>query len=360
MEYPSILKKMHQGVEQGIFPGAVLLCAKNGKVCLNEAFGLADIFCEKKMQIDSIFDLASLTKPLATTLAIAKLVEKKSKLLAAPIGSILRQYDQTDKETITVDMLLRHTSGFPAHREFFKFMTHTSGDPKKIQARLLVKEPLEYASGTHQVYSDLGFMVLRQVVEAMSGCTLDQYVTDKIYNPLEIRRLMFIPRRDHEQVMGQLGPLMVATQDCQWRNKVLVGEVDDENAWVLGGVDGHAGLFGDAISVFKICHHLLQILQGKSNEVIHPDTLHAFVQKTNGFEMVAGFDTPSKHGSSCGHYFSGSAIGHLGFTGTSFWIDPEVSLIVVLLTNRIHPSRSNQQLKKFRPGLHDLIYQELV
>lgn len=356
----SISEKMEEGIEHGVFPGAVLLCAKKGQILFHNAFGLADTFSEKKMRADSIFDLASLTKPLATALAMAKLIEKVPNLLHAPIGKMLTRFDQTDKEMITADMLLRHMSGFPAHRDYFRIIEGIAGDPSQIQEDLLAKEPLEYEPGTRQVYSDLGFMVLRQIIEII-GCTpLDQYVKTKIYDPIGAGRLFFIPRSDHHYMVKKFGHLIAATQVCPWRKKLLFGDVDDENAWAIGGVDGHAGLFGDAESVFRLCDYILRMLQNKPNGLIRSDIFQAFIQRINGYEMVAGFDTPAEQNSSCGRYFSRSSIGHLGFTGTSFWIDPEASLIVVLLTNRIHPSRSNQQLKKFRPAIHDLIYDELA
>ncbi|WP_299979629.1 serine hydrolase [Desulfobacula sp.] len=360
MDKDRISKEMEQAILKGVFPGAVLLCAANQKIVFHESYGMADIFEKRKMRKDSIFDLASLTKPLATTLALSKLIERHQVFLDQKTGSILKEFKTSPKADITIDMLLRHTSGFPALREYFRKIIKTDENPRQYLRHLLVHEPLENNIGERQIYSDLGFMVLSWIIEKIAGQRLDRFVSEQIYYPLEIDDLFFIDLNLKNEKFNKYRQKIVATQKCPWRKKVLKGEVDDDNAWAVGGIEGHAGLFGDAGSIYKLCCEILNALLNKSTKVLAPDIIKTFVQKNNQYDMVAGFDTPSKKNSSSGQFFSASSVGHLGFTGTSFWIDPETSLIIIFLTNRVHPLRSNEGIKKFRPQIHDLIYSELI
>ena len=357
-----ISHEIEKAILQGVFPGAVLLCSVNQKIVFHESYGMADIFKKRKMRKDSIFDLASLTKPLATTLALSKLIERDQVFLDQKIGSILNEFAISEKADITIDMLLRHTSGFPAHREYYKTIIKINENPRQYLRHLLVHEALESKIDTCQVYSDLGFMVLSWIIEEISCRRLDRFVSQQIYSPLGIDDLFFINLDliDHTLKNKKYQQQIVATQQCPWRKKLLTGEVDDDNAWAVGGIEGHAGLFGNAVSIYKLCCEILNALENKPTKVLAPDVIKAFVQKKNQHDMVAGFDTPSKENSSSGQFFSSSSIGHLGFTGTSFWIDPEISLIIIFLTNRVHPLRFNEGIKNFRPQIQDLIYSELL
>ncbi len=355
-----IFRKIETAIAHGIFPGAVLLCAKNQEILFHESFGEADIFAKKKMTKDSIFDLASLTKPLATTLAVSKLIEKEQVFLDQKIGSIIEEFKTSPKADITIDMLLRHTSGLPAHREYFKKIIKSNENPRQFLRHLLALEPLENKIGENQVYSDLGFMILSWIIEEISFQRLDLFVSQQIYYPLEIEGLFFLETGLKNKKFIKYCQKIVAAQQCPWRKKLLTGEVDDDNAWAAGGIEGHAGLFGNAGSIYTLCSEILKALQNQPTRVLRSDIIKKFVSRNNQFDRVAGFDTPSKVNSSSGKYFSASSIGHLGFTGTSFWIDPETGVIIIFLTNRVHPLRSNEGIKKFRPQIHDLIYSELI
>jgi CubicO group peptidase (beta-lactamase class C family) len=218
---------------------------------------------------------------------------------------------------------------------------------------LILAEPLVNKPGIQQVYSDLGYMFLSWVIESLSKQRLDRFSQENIYSPLGIQDLFFID-------LGMERPLavknrLVSTQTCPWRGKTLTGEVDDENAWAAGGIEGHAGLFGDAPSVYIICCEILNAIKKNPTIILDPKVIESFVRKEQGQDMVAGFDTPSRFHSSTGRFFSRETVGHLGFTGTSFWLDPNSQLIVILLTNRVHPSRANEKIKKFRPQIHELV-----
>ena len=357
-----ISKEFEKAIEAGIFPGAVFLCALKEKILFYEAFGMADVFESRPMLKNSIFDLASLTKPLATTLATAKLIKKNRLGLDTPISHILDELRNTDKAGITVDMLLRHTSGLPALKKYYTGLIKSDEKPRQCLKCLLLQEKLEYIPGKRQLYSDLGFMLLGMIIEHISGMRLDRFVFEEIYEPLGIEDIFFIDLNSEKRKYYPHNSRFVSTRYCSWRKKILDGEVDDDNAFAAGGIEGHAGLFGDAKSVWLLCLEILRALQNDSPAVLVPDIMQQLVKKDNirepGFDKVAGFDTPSKIGSSSGHFFSPSSIGHLGFTGTSFWIDPETGWIVILLTNRVHPDMNNEGIKAFRPFIHDLAWQE--
>ncbi len=354
--FSDIDQAMMNAVKEGVFPGGVLLWANRKKLFYHKGFGVADLATCVPVDPETVFDLASLTKPLATTLAVADLVKTGQLKTETCVGDILSDARGTDKDSISIDMLLRHTSGLPAHREYFKKVKRSFAEARLEIRNLVIKEPLIEKPGEKEVYSDLGYILLAWVVEYLSGMRLDKFVQERIYDPLRISRLYFGDLVQCKTAPNREGNIDIpaATSDCLWRKKLIIGEVEDENAWAAGGIEGHAGLFGDAMCVYKLCCEIMAAIDGES-VVLSSDVINAFLRKKDGLERVAGFDTPSKSDSSSGSHFSNRAIGHLGFTGTSFWMDPEDGLIAILLTNRVHPSRENIKIKSFRPQIHDLI-----
>ena len=221
-----------------------------------------------------------------------------------------------------------------------------------MMRQILIDEPLETRPGQGEAYSDLGYMILAWVVERLSGCDLDVFAKERIFNPLGIDHLDFIPLdRPAPDWCRHAAP----TMDCPWRNRVIRGQVEDENAWAAGGVDGHAGLFGTAPAVHRICCEIMDALSGAGAGVLAPQVMRDFVRRRHGRTRVAGFDTPSGDHPAAGTQATITTIGHLGFTGTSFWMDPASGLITILLTNRVHPTRENLKIRKFRPQIHDLV-----
>ena len=354
-----ITREFEKAIDSGIFPGAVFLCALKEKILFYEAFGMADIFEKRSMQKNSIFDLASLTKALATTPCIAKLIEKNKLEPDTPVSYILNEFRNTDKADITVDMLLRHRSGLPAHKNYYAKILNSDEDPVQYLSSLLLKEKLEYMPGERELYSDIGFMILARIIERISNMRLDKFVKKEIYQATGLHNLFFIDMHSKNRKSCPCNSEFVSTRYCKWRKKVLCGEPDDDNAFAIGGIDGHAGLFGDAISVYKLCLEILKALKNDCPKVLKPQIIQQFTRREKGFERVAGFDTPSEKESSSGSFFSPSSVGHLGFTGTSFWIDPEDDKIIILLTNRVHPDIHNQGIKKFRPLIHDLAFKKI-
>lgn len=350
---------MQKGLLDKVFPGAVLLISREDSILFRKAYGYANIFTKCPMAEDTIFDLASLTKPLATTLAIMNLVQENKLDLEQSLGSVLPKFKKTEKEKIKMKHLLSHTSGLPDYRPYYKKLAKLSpGSRKDALMDLIAREPLIYQAGKKELYSDLGFMILRQVVEHISGKQLGRFVDEAVYKPLapDAGRGLFFADTD-----SKLQPWKyAATEFCPWRNTLLEGVVHDENAYVMGGVDGHAGLFGTAGGIYSLLSALLFIYYGiSSTTVFESDLLKFFFKRQNNTEKTLGFDTPSLHHASCGDFFSKKSVGHLGFTGTSFWMDLESSVIIILLTNRIHPSRDNTKIKTFRPKIHNEIMKSL-
>jgi serine-type D-Ala-D-Ala carboxypeptidase len=362
MPYPQISSLMAAGVEEKIFPGAVLLVGRGEEVLLHQAFGYAAIVPDKQpIRIDTIFDLASLTKPLATTLGIMALVKKGLLSLDQPLKDWGEGSQGLEYSGITLRRLLAHSAGFEAYQPYYLKLSQEAGDGKANLREWVKQAPLVYPSGSQTLYSDLGFILLEWLFEKTAGEGLDAWIRNTIYTPLGLNRLGFRPIA----LAGVADPeTYAATEDCPWRKKVLRGEVHDENAFAVGGVSGQAGLFGPASEIFQ----LLRVLKRAYDHPGAPglfdgELIRTFWERQSrpqGTTRALGFDTPAESGSSAGRYFSRKSVGHLGFTGTSFWLDLERDLTVILLTNRVHPSRANEAIRSFRPLLHDLIFEAVV
>lgn len=348
---------MKQAVSDEVFPGGVLLVSSAGSEFFFQAYGYANIFSGRLMKRDTVFDLASFTKPLATTLAIIKLISQQKLELGQRIGSILTQFDRTDKGRISIENLLYHNSGLPDYRPYYKVLCNLEPHLRKDALKeLLVKEPLINSPGNQVIYSDIGFMILCWVIEKVSGNRLDRFVMKEIYHPLGLENLFFV---DLDSTPRQVD--FAATERCSWRNMLLEGAVHDDNAYVAGGIQGHAGLFGTAHDVFSLLSELMAAYLGSPcTSVFDADLIQMFFKQQEHTGRALGFDTPSPTGPSCGRYFSKYTVGHLGFTGTSFWMDLDRNVMIILLTNRVHPSRSNNKIKAFRPKLHDRVMKALI
>ncbi len=355
------MKKAQQlmagAVLDGVFPGGVLLASRHGEILIHQAFGQADLITCTPVSIRTLFDLASLTKPLATTLAIMKLMDRALLSLDHTLGDIMAPCKGTDKAGISIRHLLYHNSGLPDYRPYFKELAEV--DPSKRRALTLTRildEPLAYPIGEKVVYSDLGFMLLRGIIETFSGSRLDVMVQKEIYFPLQLKDLFFV---------DPANPLpadrFAATEKCPWRQTLMRGLVHDENAYTVSGVDGHAGLFGTATDVHCLLMEMFGCYSGgPSHDIFQQGLLKEFLEYGKGTERALGFDRPAENGSASGCLFSDNSVGHLGFTGTSFWMDLDRSIIIILLTNRVHPDRKNEKIRDFRPVLHDAVMETLL
>jgi CubicO group peptidase (beta-lactamase class C family) len=352
-----IEKLMQQAVADNVFPGAVLLVSREGCLAFHEAFGFRDLVARPLMTTETVFDLASLTKPLATTLAVMILVQERRLGLEQNLGDVLPAFKKDPKAAVKIENLLYHNSGLADYRPFYKEIDHLpSGKRLKALRKLLVNEPLIHPTGSRVVYSDIGFMILEWLVEHICGKRIDRFVAEMIYKPLGLDNLFFVDLKANPP-QG----VFAATERCAWRQQLLSGQVHDENAYVVGGIQGHAGLFGTASDVHRL---LLQLLaayhENQSLNLFQTNWVRLFFRRLADSDKALGFDAPSPAGSSSGTFFSANSVGHLGFTGTSFWMDLDRSIIVILLTNRVHPTRDNEGIKAFRPELHDAVMRSLL
>ena len=356
---------MQRAVSENVFPGGVLLVSRGDSILFEKAYGYANIFSKQKMTRDTVFDLASLTKPLATTLAVMKLIQNHMLYLDQDLGAVLPEFNGTDKQQVKIRHLLCHNSGLPDYRPYYKALNQLPVEERKISLQhLLLKEPLVYAIGKDVLYSDLGFMILQWIVENVSGKRLDLFLVQEIYNPLGLGNDSN-PGPFFVDLASETGKKtkrkFAATELCPWRKILLDGAVHDENAYVMGGIAGHSGLFGTVDNVHMLLSELLAAFHGLSaTRLLKKDLLEEFFRQQPGTGRALGFDMPSSQESSSGRYFSKKSIGHLGYTGTSFWMDPDCSIILILLTNRVHPSRDNLKIKDFRPTLHDAVMESLL
>jgi CubicO group peptidase (beta-lactamase class C family) len=354
------LQPAFQVIERAIadkaFPGATVAIGYRGKVSLHAFGNLSYAANSPAVNTHTMYDIASLTKVVATTTLVAKLAEGDFPVpldLDAPVERYLPEWisgSQPEwRHQVTVRHLLTHTSGLPAFKEYWR----TSKSKQETLARIFA-EPLEYEPGKKEIYSDLGIILMAEIIERLTGRTLDDLARTYIFNPLAMKNSMFRPPK-------KLWPDIAPTEiDNNLRHRLVQGEVHDENAFAIGGVSGHAGLFSTAPDLAAFCQTLLNGGVYAHHRILRRATIAQFTtpQQLSSGTRTLGWAVPTEGGSS-GHYFSPHTFGHTGFTGTSIWIDPDRQLFVVLLTNRVHPTRENQQIAQLRPAFHDAVMQAL-
>lgn len=363
-----------RAVTDGVFPGAVLAVrCGDGRISRFHAGHLSTLPQGFPVNISTIYDLASLTKPLATVTALVLLMQKGSCRLDDRVADHLSECADASIGSATIRHLVTHSSGLPAWRGFYERLSPDGTIPlsagereqaKQAMLSFIRSEAPVYERGTRSLYSDLGFILLGLIVERNSRQSMNDYFLDHIVRPLGGPRIGFIlpdrlgARSDGE---GDDSGAVAPTEIDRWRGRLLCGEVHDQNAAALGGEAGHAGLFGTADAVLAISGEWLRAYHGRAT-ILDQAIVQEFTrrQKPEGSSSWAlGWDTPSVP-SSAGRYFAARSFGHLGYTGTSVWIDPVQELEVVLLSNRVHPSSRNEAIREFRPAIHDLVYQEFI
>ncbi len=350
-----------EGVQKGCYPGAVLLVAHGGSVVFLDAVGFRTLLPHTfPMDTDTFFDLASLTKVLATTMCIMMLTDRGLFGLDQSIADILSQELPKDKREITPRMLLNHCSGLPSWRPFYlDLIMYPSVERKVLLRKWIIEQPLVYPPASKTVYSDLGFMMLEWIIEVVSNKDMDELVLEDCVKDVSFSGGFF--NDNGRPFPGE--DMFAATEKCRWRKRILQGEVHDENAYALGGFAGHAGMFGRARDVYEIINLMRECFYGRKEDFISRDTVLEFFTRQNivkGSSWALGWDTPSAKGSSAGRFISRNSVGHLGFTGTSVWMDLDRDVQVILLTNRIHPNRSNEKIRLFRPMIHDMIMSQYL
>ncbi|HXZ87833.1 MAG TPA: serine hydrolase domain-containing protein [Candidatus Binataceae bacterium] len=373
MGWREVEQAVNEAVEQGAIPGAAIVVRKGDEIAFEGAFGYRALVPERSpMRLETVFDLSSLTKPLATTIGVMLLTRDGKMRLDERVTRFFHNFGVHGKGYVTFRQLLAHCSGLAAWHPFYQQIAEVerggkvnfmaSRGAKEFVYEEIHREKPESTPGTKANYSDLNFILLGEAVEQVSGVALNRFCRDKIFRPLELRATDFIDislvrTRRLEPVPEMFAPTSV----CVLRKRLLVGEVEDENAFAMGGVAGHAGLFAPVREVDRIAHELMRCYAGRSDFVPQKIVREFWTRdKTvQGSTWALGWDSPSPEYSSSGHHFSPEAVGHLGFTGTSIWIEPAREIAVSILTNRVHPKRDNQAIRDFRPKIHDLVMEAL-
>jgi CubicO group peptidase (beta-lactamase class C family) len=338
---------LKQAIADRAFPAATIEVGNSHQPLWREAFGRLTFDPESSpTRNDTVFDLASLTKVLSTTTLVMRQVERGILSLDDPIVDHVAGWRDQGPIVVTIRDLLSHAAGLAAHVPYY--LDHEGRDAFETAIQ---RTPRAYEPRSKSVYSDLGFMLLGFILDRIAPLAT-QFDTLRVHMG-NIQDLQFVPPAIWK-------PRTAPTRIDPWRERLLVGEVDDDNAWALGGIAGHAGLFGVAGSVGEFARHMLQVLEGRTGAFTR-ETAQTFVARRTEIpdsSRALGWDTMLPT-SSCGTRMSPRAFGHVGFTGTSLWIDPERSLYVTLLTNRVHPTPDNNAIARIRPVLHDAIVDEL-
>ena len=330
-------------------PGATIAVVRRGKLVMLKGYGHTDWAANAPVANDStMYDMASLTKVVSATTA-AMILEEEGKLdLDRTVASYLPQYDVPFKRLITVRMLLTHTSGIQSNHPLWK---EAKGREQYMAG--MVAYPLEGVPGQRALYTDWNMVLLQFIIEKQTGQTLDQFVEARVFEPLGMRDTRYNPPES-------LKPRIAPTETEDFRGGQVWGVVHDETAWVLGGVSGNAGLFSSARDLAVFGQMLLNGGSYNGVQIIKPSTVARWTARQRpDASRALGWDTPSPN-SSAGQYFSARSFGHTGFTGTSIWADPERELLLVLLTNRVNPTRDNQKIGPLRRAVADVVQQSIT
>jgi serine-type D-Ala-D-Ala carboxypeptidase len=340
---------LRSGIDQHAFPGAAVAIAYQGKLIAHKAIGKRTYgSCSRHVKLYTIYDLASLTKVVATTPACMILHDRGRFNLDQPLVDLLPSFAGNDprRRLVTLRMLLAHSSGLPAYVKLF-----LTAHNKEELLRQALQVPLSTDPLTRAEYSDIGFILLGEVLERITGEPLDKFCEREIFQPLELMMRFNPPRHPYKAWSAP------TENDRTFRHRLIQGEVNDENASLMGGVAGHAGCFATSLDVSVFAQCMLR----EGSPLVKKETLEIFTRRHGlppGTSRALGWDTPSQPSQS-GKYFSSRSYGHLGYTGTSLWIDPDRQLSVTLLTNRTWPDRGSQSIKQIRPAFHDAVIEAL-
>jgi CubicO group peptidase (beta-lactamase class C family) len=320
---------IERGIKAGGYPGAAVVVGRRGAAVWEKGFGrLGWSSSDAAVTENTIYDLASLTKVVGTTTAVMLLFDEGKVKLDEPVSTYLPEFSGGNKDLVTVRMLLEHRSGLPAGRDLWRI----ASSPADAR-RAVLETPLAYVPGRVYEYSDLGADVLAFIVERASGMPLDAFLDQRVFKPLGMTETLFRPT---PLLRSRIAP----TELNPPRGYPLRGEVHDENAYVLGGVAGHAGIFSTANDLSVFAQMMLNGGEYQGTRLIQDSTVSLFTKRAAGTRAL-GWDTCGGQGS-CGKYLSDHAYGHTGFTGTSLWIDPDREMFVILLTNRVHAARAKR------------------
>lgn len=337
---------INHAIKDSVFPGASILIAKDGKIIYKKGFGHFTYDINSvKVTPKTIYDLASVTKVIATTTATMICIDKGLFSLDDKVSKFIPQFSLYGKENITIKNLLLHNAGFVAYKKY-----HEKYDNADSVLNDIYTSPLEYETGTKTIYSDLGIITLGKIIEKVTGKTLDRFCSDEIFTLLGMKNTFYNPPSIYKK---RIAPTEL---DNYWRNRLLIGEVHDETASLLNGISGNAGLFSTTEDLYKLLSMILNKGSFNGKRFINQKTVELFTkQYYDKSSRGLGWDTNAFENASCGKLFSKNSYGHTGYTGTSVWTDPDRKLIVILLTNRVYPTRKNTKIIQFRPIIHSEI-----
>jgi CubicO group peptidase (beta-lactamase class C family) len=357
---------IHEAAEAGVFPGAVARVGIGGELLWEEALGWAALVPNRRpATAETVYDVASVTKVAATASAACLLVGSGALALDDPVGKHLPGWT-ADKAPITVRHLLSHTAGFAGWKAYGRMWLeahHLKGHEARPSAssrawmlETIATDDLIAEPGTSCTYSDPGYIVLWDLLERTAGEPLAAWLSRELFDPLGMGATEFVDLTS-DGPRPASSELVAPTEDCPTRGRLLIGEVHDLNAWVLGGVAGHAGLFTTAADLHRLGAAWLSAITGGGEGPLDPDTAREFVRLQRpdlDSPFALGWDSPRAEGSPAGQRLGPAARGHWGYTGCSLWIEPARGLVIVLLTNRVHPNDTPPEaMSAFRPRFHD-------
>lgn len=340
----SLTALLRAGVRDSAFPGAVAVAGTKDGVAIMAAAGMIDWQPSPAPTMSTIWDLASLTKVVGLTSAMMLLVESRTIDLDAPVQRYVPEFRGASKEAVTIRHLLTHSSGLPAWRPLYK-----EAESPAAALALAIATPVDTFPGIRMVYSDLGAIILGEVVARATGQSFETFLRERVLEPLGMRETMFRPP---ERLRERIAP----TEVDPWRQRHLRGEVHDENAFALGGVSSHAGLFGTATDLVKLARMFLDGGSLDGRRFLATSTIDLFtrVQDSTLSHRALGWETPNGS-NSAGRLMSKRSFGHTGFTGTSFWVDRERDVFVILLSNRVNPTREHRAITGVRTAVADAV-----
>ena len=343
---------LNQAISDSAFPGCAISVGYRGKLIFEQSFGTFTYEPQSpKIEVNSIFDLASLTKVVATTTTTMILYDQGRLQLDWKVIDIVPAFQGKDKEKVTIRHLLTHTSGLPG---WIRFYLDLNGKEHIIQE--ICDTELENEPGTTYVYSDLGMIMMQKILETIAQKPLDQLVLDYISIPLYMKRTIYNP---DSSLINEIVP----TEISEWHKKLVHGFVHDENTYVMGGISGHAGLFSTVQDLSVFCQMYLNRGLYDNKRILKTETIELFTTRQNlieGSTRALGWDTRSEQNSMAGDFMSLRTFGHSGFTGTTIWIDPENQVFVVLLSNRVYPTRENRKISRVRPIVHNYVMKTIL
>ncbi len=375
--FVKVTELLEKGCQDGAFPGAVLLVSQHGQVLYNYSVGRKWLKSPEgisnEMTRDTVFDLSNLTSVVVTTTLMMRFLEEGRFSLSDKVSRYVQAFGVNGKSAITIEHLLSHASALPAWHPYFEELARansadrigilTSRGAREYILHSINRSVIKGEPGQRQALSDLNMFLLGFLIENLSGMSLDKIATKYIFQPLGMRNSSYIDlgmmkRRGILPLLDKIAP----TEECQWRRRVMCGEVQDENTWAIGGISGQAGLFSNAWDLHLFASEMIRAYRGEST-FLRRETVMRFFTGPSSFdndgEIHLGWESPNRENgmSNCG--LSSHAVGQCGFTGCSLWMEPAQGVSITLMSNRVHPSRSSKQIRSFRPQLHSAILEAL-